>query len=320
MTSSADARGGPIIAKGPPPLRTPADPSLPTDNSSFPSLKRQAPAPPRERSPAPSARAARRALARTGRGPTWTASPPLKRTSAEPSVRNRAVTGGRGTRRAPVQTRAAAARPATHRRRRGQASKDPSRSSQAAISRPVHGRSSTEAHGTEAARPHVAANRANPAPAAFATSGAAGGTSASAPHKRKPPPSSGPDSGMRTRLASGPTRDTRPNTPIHKGSRATATARLHSRRIAAPRASPGHDAGAAASARAPAHRIAAQAPTLIRALGDSAAPGSRSRSAAAANVSAAEPVVSRPSAREASAAPSIARARTHGGSAPAIKV
>lgn len=66
--------------------------------------------------------------------------------------------------------------------------------------------------------------------------------------------------------------------------------------------------------------IAAHAPTLMTALGDSAEAGSTASMAAAASVSVAEPVVSRPSACADSAAQSMIHARTQGGSAPVIKV
>ncbi|MBI5247046.1 MAG: hypothetical protein HY923_07675 [Elusimicrobia bacterium] len=125
---------------------------------------------------------------------------------------------------------------------------------------------------------------------------------------------------MRMRFTSGPASDTRPNTAIHRGSSAAATATLPIRRIAPPRASHGQVAGTARSAAPPAHMIAAQAPTLISALGDSAAAGSTASRTAAAKVKVAVPVVSRPSARAPSAAASMSQARTHGGSAPVIKV
>jgi len=66
--------------------------------------------------------------------------------------------------------------------------------------------------------------------------------------------------------------------------------------------------------------IAAHAPTLMTALGDRADAGSATSMTAAAKVSAADAVVSRPRPRPASAAASIAHALTHGGSAPAIIV
>lgn len=122
------------------------------------------------------------------------------------------------------------------------------------------------------------------------------------------------------RLTSGPTSEARPNTAIHSGHSAAATATLIRNRAAAARARRGQDAGAARSAPLPAQMIAAQAPTLMTALGDRADAGSRTSMTAAAKVSAADAVVSRPRARPASAAASITQARTHGGSAPAIKV
>ncbi len=122
------------------------------------------------------------------------------------------------------------------------------------------------------------------------------------------------------RLASGPTSEARPNTEIHSGHSAAATATLIRNNVAAARASPGHDSGAAFSAAPPAQMIAAQAPTLITALGDSADEGSETSMTAAAKVSAPDAVVSRPSKRAASAAVSITQARTHGGSAPVINM
>jgi len=91
-----------------------------------------------------------------------------------------------------------------------------------------------------------------------------------------------------------------------------------SNRADAARARRGQEAGAARSAAPPAQTIAAQAPTLITALGDSADAGSATSRTAAAKVSAADAVVSRPSARAASAAASITHAREQGGSAPVI--
>lgn len=121
-------------------------------------------------------------------------------------------------------------------------------------------------------------------------------------------------------LTSGPTREARPNTAIHRGHSAAATATLIRSSATAPRARRGQDSGAARSAPSPAQMIAAHAPTLMTALGDSADAGSRTSITAAAKVSAADAVVSRPRARPASAAASITQARTHGGSAPAIMV
>ena len=66
--------------------------------------------------------------------------------------------------------------------------------------------------------------------------------------------------------------------------------------------------------------IAAQAPTLITALADKADAGSINSMTATAKVKVADTVVSRPQARAPSAPNSIAKARTHGGSAPAINV
>lgn len=245
-----------------------------------------------------------------------TAGSPLKRARTEPSVSRSKDAGAAGTRRPAPHSRTAGAR----RIARGRTARAPSRSSHAAISSPVHGRSSTAAPGTAAAHRQVRANASSASSAARAIQGAAGGSQESAAHRRKPPARSGAESGIRITFASGPIRETRPNTESHSGSSAAATAALHRRTAAAPRARRGHDSGAAASARAPAHRIAAQAPTLISALGESAAAGSRTRRTAAAKVRQAEPVASRPRKREARAAPSIASARTHGGSAPAASV
>ncbi|MBI4061580.1 MAG: hypothetical protein HY403_09135 [Elusimicrobia bacterium] len=89
---------------------------------------------------------------------------------------------------------------------------------------------------------------------------------------------------------------------------------------AAERTGRGQPGGAARSAALPAQMIAAQAPTLMTALGESADAGSTASMTAAANVSAAEAVVSRPKARAPSAAASITQARTQGGSAPVINV
>ena len=205
-------------------------------------------------------------------------------------------------------------------RLRGHSDRLPSSRNQAATSAPVHGLGSTAAQGRAAARTHVDSNSLKPAPTSAAAAGAAAGSHASAAHSRKPPASRGPDSGTRTRLAKGPTREARPNTAIHSGHSAAATATPTRNSAAAARAMRGQDSGAARSAAPPAHMMAAQAPTLITALGDSAAAGSRTSMAAAARVSAAEAVVSRPRARPRRAAASITQARTHGGSAPAINV
>jgi hypothetical protein len=121
-------------------------------------------------------------------------------------------------------------------------------------------------------------------------------------------------------LTSGPTSEARPNTAIHSGHSAAATATLIRSSASAALRKPGHASGAALSAPLPAQMIAAQAPTLMTALGDRADAGPRTSMTAAAKVSAADAVVSRPRARPASAAASITQARTHGGSAPAIMV
>lgn len=245
----------------------------------------------------------------------------MKRSNTLPSVRNSADTGGRGASARPAKNRTAAdARRAAHARRRGQRLRLPSRRSQDAISTPVHGRGSTAAQGKAAARTHVRSNSHSPAPTSLAAAGAAEGTHASAAHRPKPPASNGPDSGTRIRFTKGPTREARPNTAIHSGHSAAATATLIRSKATAARGNTGHDAGAARSAPSPAQMIAAQAPTLMTALGDSADAGSMTSMTAAAKVSAADAVVSRPSARPASAAASITHARTHGGSAPAIIV
>jgi hypothetical protein len=121
-------------------------------------------------------------------------------------------------------------------------------------------------------------------------------------------------------LTIGPTRETRPNTSIHNGHSAAVTAKLPKKTTAAARARLGQDSGRTRLAALPVHRIAAQAPTLIMALGDNAEAGSTMSRTAAANVNAAAPVVSRPRKRAVIMAASITQDRTHGGSAPAIKV
>ncbi len=236
-------------------------------------------------------------------------------------MRNSAETGGRGLSARPSTSAAAApqSRPAAT-RFRGQAVSPASRSPHAAISAAVHGRGSTAAHGRAAARTHVRSKSHSPAPASFAAAGAARGSQASAAHNAKPPARSGPDSGTRTRFANGPTSEARPNTAIHSGHSAAAMAALIRNSAVVARASLGQAAGAARSAAPPAQRIAAQAPTLMTALGDNADAGSASSMTAAANVRAADAVVSRPRARPARAAASITQARTHGGSAPVINV
>lgn len=236
-------------------------------------------------------------------------------------MRNSADTGGRGAKARPAaKTIAADARRAAHARRRGHRLKAPNKRSHEAISTPVHGRGSTAAQGQAAARTQVVSNSHSPAPTSLAAAGAAAGSHASAAHRPKPPASKGPESGTRIRFTKGPTREARPNTAIHSGHSAAATATLISSRAAAALRKPGHDAGAALSAPSPAQMIAAQAPTLMTALGDSADAGSSASMTAAAKVSAADAVVSRPRARPASATASITHALTHGGSAPAIMV
>lgn len=321
-TSNADAQGASIIAKAPCALRTEGPTLPPTRSSTRPS--RSVHGPPtatRSKAPAPRARAARRAAARGGLSPRCQAGPPLKRSSTLPSVRNSADTGGRGASARPAaKTRAAAASRPARARGRGQNVNPARKRSQAEISAAVHGLGSTAAQGRAAARTQVRSKTQRPAPASLAAEGAANGTQASAAHSRKPPASSGPDNGTRIRFTNGPTREALPNTASHSGHSAAATATLIRKSAAAARASRGQDAGAAPSAPPPAQMIAAQAPTLITALGESADAGSRTSMTAAAKVSAADAVVSRPSARPASAAASITHARTHGGSAPAIKV
>ncbi len=197
----------------------------------------------------------------------------------------------------------------------------PARSSaHAAISVPVHGRSSTVAQGSAAARTQVRSKIHRPTPTSFVATGAAMGSHASAAHSANPPASSGPDSGTRMRFANGPTSEARPKMDIHSGHSAAAMAALIKNNATPARARLGQAAGAARSAVPPAQMIAAQAPTLMTALGDNADAGSTASITAAAQVSAADAVVSRPRARPKSAAVSITHARTHGGSAPVIKV
>jgi hypothetical protein len=322
VTSNADAQGGSIIAKGPEPLRTEGLSPPPTVISTRPSRKVHGPpTATRSKGPAPRAREARRALARGGLAPRCQAGPPLKRSRTLPSVRNSADTGGRGEKARPaMKRRAAQAARAAHARRRGQRLRLPNSKSQEAISTPVHGRGSTVAHGKAAARTQVLSKSHKPAPTILAAAGTAAGHHASAAHSPKPPASNGPDNGTRTRLTSGPTSEARPNTAIHNGHSAAATATLIRSSATTARNDPGHDAGVARSAPLPAQMIAAQAPMLMTALGDRADAGSVTSMMAAAKVSAAEAVVSRPRARPASAAASIIQARTQGGSAPAIMV
>ena len=229
--------------------------------------------------------------------------------------------GGRGSSARPAaNTTAAAASSAVHARRREKSVTAPSSRIHAAISARVHGRGSTVAQGSAAARVQVDSKSQSPAPASFAAAGAANGSHASAAHSAKPPASRGPDNGTRTRFASGPTSDARPNTAIHSGHNAAAIAAEIKNNATAARARPGQVEGAARSAADPAQMIAAQAPTLMTALGDSADAGSTASMTAAAKVSAAEAVVSRPHARAVSAPASMTQARTHGGSEPVISV
>lgn len=321
-TSNADAQGASIIAKAPWPLRMDGPSFPPSDNSTRPSLNDHGPPTARRSSPpAPRAREARRALARGGLVPRCQAGPPLKRSSALPSVRNSADTGGRGAKAFPAtKTRAAPANSAKRARGRAQKVRPASRRSQAAIDAPLQGLGSTAAQGRAEARTQVHSKSHSPAPASFAAAGAAKGSQASVAHSRTPPASNGPDSGTRMTLTKGPTSDARPKTASQSGQSAAAMARLTRNRAEAARSSRGQPSGEDRSAPSPAQMIAAHAPTLMTALGDSAAAGSRSRRAAAAKVREADAVVSRPRARPASAAASVTQARTHGGSAPAIKV
>lgn len=295
-------------------------PGPPNIISMSPSFRRHGPpTATRSSAPAPSARAARRDLARGGLGPRCQAGPPLNRSSTLPSVRHTAETGGQGANARP-RPKARNAPHASARRARRSARKvsAASRRIHDAISTPVHGRGSTAAQGKAAARTHVRSKIQRPAPTSFAAAGAAAGTQASAAHSKNPPASKGPDNGTRMRLAKGPTREALPNTAIHNGHKAAAIATLMTNRAAVARRGAGHEAGAARSAASPAQRIAAQAPTLITALGESADAGSINSIAAAATVSAAEAVVSRPRVRAADAAASITQALTQGGSAPVI--
>lgn len=245
----------------------------------------------------------------------------MNRSRTLPSVKNSAETGGRGARTRPsTKAAAAAASRSAASARRPRTLRAARTRIHAAISPAVHGRGSTAAHGSAAARTQVRSKSQRPAPAALAARGAAAGSHASAAHSAKPPASSGPESGTRITLANGPTSEARPNTASHRGHRAAATAALTRNKVAAFRARPGHASGGASSAAPPAQMIAAHAPTLITALGDSADAGSQASMTAAAKVSAADAVLSRPSARPASAAHSMTRARTQGGSAPVIKV
>lgn len=322
VASSADARGGPIIAKGPGPLRRPGPRGSPTRSAVVPSRTvRVRPTSARARGAAPSAAAARRAAESGGRGPTNHAGPPAKRTSAAPGdlARNTTDTGGGGASSgAPAHRPSAPAASAADGRRRGQASPAPSRSAYAASSCGRHGRSSTDAHGSAAARAHTRSKAAKPASAAFAASGAAAGSRASHAHSAPPAPMSSAASGTSARLASGPTTDPRPNTAAYNGHSAAAMARLIPSKVQAARAGRAQRRGAdASSLRATASR-AAVPPKLIHAPVESAAPGSHERMSAAAKVKVADGVVCRSSARAAAAAVSISQARTLGGSAPAI--
>lgn len=245
----------------------------------------------------------------------------MKRSSTLPSLRNTAETGGRASRARPsANTESAPPSSAAAARFLGQAVRAPSSRSHAAISAPLHGRSSTVAQGSAAARTQVRSKIQSPAPTSLAAAGAAAGRHASAAHSAKPPASSGPDSGTRMRFTNGPTSEARPNTAIHSGHSAAATATLIRSSASAARGSAGQPAGAARSAALPAQMIAAQAPTLMTALGDSADAGSAASMTAAAKVRAADAVRSRPRARAESAAASITQALTHGGSAPVIRV
>ena len=268
----------------------------------------------------PKTRAARRAAAPGGRAPRYSASPPLKRTKAEPSESTSAESAGAGVARDPARQALANRNSPADAARRGQTSSAASADAQDAGSSPLQGRTSTDAHGRAAAwkqtlsktrRPH-----STPAPAAGATAG----SQASAPHSRKPPANSGPDRGTRTILVSGPIKENRPNTSAHSGANATATARPAANTPAAPRTRKGQRSGRTRSTRALAASTAAHAATLIMPEGESAPAGSSRSSAAAAAVRQADAGVSRPSRRASTAAASISQARAHGGSPPAIKV
>mgnify|MGYP001598008139 CR=1 FL=1 len=311
-----------IIAKEPPSLRTAGPRGSPTRSSILPNLRVQGPPTARRsRVPAPVARAARRATARGGCEPKYHAGPALNRINALPSVRKRAATGARGVIIHPAaKVKTAPTANAELARRLGQATIAPNRIIHAAISVPVQGRRSTAAPGIAAALTHVLSKIHSPAPTRRAATGTNHGHQASAAHTINPPASKGPDNGTRIMLTTGPTSDTRPNTPVQRGHKAAATAKPVKNRIAIVRAGPGQDEGTTFSTAGPAHRMAAQAPTLINALGDRAEAGLSASMTAAASVNAAPAVVSRPATRATIMAANMTHARTHGGSAPAISV
>lgn len=260
-------------------------------------------------------------MAHGGFGPKCHAGPPLKRSRTLPSVRNTADIGGLAAKARPsVSTKSAPLSMDATARFLGQAPNAPSSRSQAAISAPVHGRGSTAAQGRAAASTQVRSKIQSPAPTSFAAAEAATGNHASAAQSAKPPASSGPDSGTRMTFANGPTSEARPNTASHSGHSAAAMAALIKNKAAAARTNLGQPAGVTRCAALPAQMIAAQAPTLMTALGESADAGSMRSMTAAAHVSAADAVVSRPRTHPESAAASITQARTHGGSAPVISV
>jgi hypothetical protein len=119
-------------------------------------------------------------------------------------------------------------------------------------------------------------------------------------------------------LAIGPISEPRPNVAANRGHSATAMAALMPSSVRAARAGRGHERGAEASSLRATDRTAAVPPTLIAAPVERAAAGLAVSKAAAANVSAADGVVGRSSARAAAAAASMSHARSLGGSPPAI--
>lgn len=81
-------------------------------------------------------------------------------------------------------------------------------------------------------------------------------------------------------MTTGPTEDARPKVAAHKGHNAADTATLCPRRTAPARNGAGQRSGTEASSFGENAMIAAQAPTLIKALGDNAAAGDAMRSPA----------------------------------------
>lgn len=274
------------------------------------------------RGPAPRAAAARSAPAVGGLGPMNQALPPEKRRSAVPGGpdRNATLTGsGCEKRRPPSQTRSAAAASAAALRRLGHARSAPSARAYAAISTPVHGRSSTEDQGQAAARRQTLSKRPRPASVSQAAGPAARGTITSRPQSAKPAHIRSPARGTRATLVKGPTSEARPKVAANSGQSAAAIAALTPARTTAARAKRGQDRGAAASSRGETASRAAQASTLMSAPGESAAKGLQARRIAAEMVSAAEAVVGRSRTRAAVPAASMSQARTLGGSAPAMR-